>query len=473
VQPGAAGAHSRRDYDRSVSAPGSDTGATGAARARRRTFVDLSPIRASPAFARLWVGQSISGIGAWLTMTAVTLQIFDITRSTFAVALVGGISLVPMIIAGLWGGMLVDAFDRRTVAIATAVVSWLATGALVALSWWDASLAVGGDRAPVWPFYVVTTLQSVSATISMAARSAIIPRILPEDMVSRATALNGMIFGLQVAIGPALAGILVATVGLPATFAVDAVLFTAGFIGVVGLPRIPPLGEISRPGLRSLMDGMRFLRHAPNIRMSFVVDIVAMSLGRPHVLFPAVATSAAIGGGSVTVGILTAAMAIGTFLTGLLSGPVGRIHRHGLAISRAIVVFGACTVLLGVVIGVGQLGWLGPVGEDWHDVSWPLLVLAALALAGTGASDEVSAIFRTTMLLTAAPDEMRGRVQGIFTVVVTGGPRVGDMIAGTIATLIGLWAAPLLGGIAIMAIIWLLARRSPGWRAYDARHPTP
>jgi len=456
-----------------VSEPGSDTGATGAVHAPRRTLVDLSPIRTSPAFARLWVGQSISGIGAWLTMTAVTLQIFDITRSTFAVALVGGISLVPMIVAGLWGGMLVDAFDRRTVAIATAVVSWLATGALVALSFWDASLLAGGERAPVWPFYVVTTLQSVAATISMAARSAIIPRILPEDMVSRATALNGMIFGLQVAIGPALAGILVATVGLPSTFAVDAVLFTAGFIGVVGLPRIPPLGEVSRPGLRSLMDGLRFLRRAPNIRMSFVVDIVAMSLGRPHVLFPAVATSAAIGGGSITVGILTAAMAVGTFLTGLFSGPVGRIHRHGLAISRAIIVFGACTVLLGLVIGAGQLGWFGPAGEDWRDVSWPLLVLAALALAGTGASDEVSAIFRTTMLLTAAPDEMRGRIQGIFTVVVTGGPRIGDMIAGTIATLIGLWAAPLLGGIAIMAIIWSLARVSPGWRAYDARNPTP
>lgn len=447
--------------------------------APRRTFVDLSPLQASPAFARLWIGQSISGIGAWMTMTAVGLVIFDIAITTmdehfatFMVSLVAGVSLLPMVVAGLWGGMVVDAFDRRTVAIWTAVVSWISTAALFGLTLWDALLQPGGGRAELWPFYLVTTVNAVTTTISMSARSAAIPRILPTHLVSRAAALNGLTFGLQIAVGPLVAGVLIAAFGFPVTFAVDAVLFTAGFIGVVGLPRLPPLGVVARPGLRSLIEGFAFLRHAPNIRMSFIVDLIAMGFGRPHVLFPALGASV-LGGGAVTVGILTASMAVGTFLTGMLSGPVARVHHHGVAIGRAIIVFGACTVLFGLVIVAGLLGWLGEVGPDISQVSWFGLGLAALALAGTGASDEVSAIFRSTMMLVAAPDEMRGRMQGIFTVVVAGGPRVGEMVTGLLAVLLGLWAGPILGGIAIMLLIWILMRANPGFRAYDARSPKP
>lgn len=450
--------------------------------APHRTFVDLTPLRLSPAFARLWTGQSISGIGAWLTMTAVTLLIFDITGSTLLVALVGPISLLPMIVAGLWGGMLVDAFDRRTVAVATAVISWLSTLALLGFAWWDASLA-DGTRIEIWPLYVITTVNAVATTVNSAARTAIIPRIVPEDMVSRAAALNGVTFGFQLAVGPALAGILVATVGYPVTFAIDAVLFTAGFIGVVSLPRLPPLTDVARPGWRSMLDGFAFLRRAPVIRMSFIVDIIAMTLGRPHVLFPAIGV-VAIGGGPITVGFLTAAMAVGTFLAGVFSGPVARVRQQGIAISRAIMAYAGFTMLFGLVIGAAMLGWFGPVGPHFGEVSWPALLLAVIALAGTGFSDEFSAIFRTTMMLTAVPDDMRGRTQGVFIVVVTGGPRIGDLIAGALATVVALavpppigpdalWAPPLIGGLAILVVIWLLLRASPAWRAYDARHPTP
>jgi len=447
-----------------------------------RTFVDLAPLRRSPAFARLWAGQSISGIGAWLTMTAVTLLIYDITGSTLLVALVGPISLLPMIIAGLWGGMLVDAFDRRTVALTTAIISWLSTAALLAFSWIDAAIAPEA-RIEVWPLYLVTTINAVATTINSAARTAIIPRIVPEDMVSRAAALNGVTFGFQLAVGPALAGVLVAATGYPVTFAIDAVLFTAGFLGVFSLPKLPPLSDVARPGWRSLLDGLAFLRRAPVIRMSFIVDIIAMTLGRPHVLFPAIGVFA-LGGGAITVGILTAAMAVGTFLGGVFSGPIARIHRQGIAVSRAIMVYGGFTILFGLVIAAAMLGWFGPVGPTIGEVSWPALILAFIALAGTGVSDEFSAIFRTTMMLTAVPDDMRGRTQGVFIVVVTGGPRVGDLVAGGLATLVAvavpplsgpdaLWAPPLFGGIAIIILIWVLLRASVAWRAYDARRPTP
>lgn len=438
----------------------------------RRRFVDLTPLRRSPAFARLWIGQSISGIGAQLTVTGIGLQIYDITESTLAVGLLGATTLVPMIIAGVWGGMIVDAFDRRTVAILASITGWIAIIALVIASVWDDALVTSGVRAEVWPFYVIAAVIAVSTTIGAAARSAVIPRLLPADLVSRAAALNGIGFGLQLTIGPALAGVLIATVGFPITFAVDAVLFTAGFIGVVGLPRMPPLGEVSKPGLQSLRDGYAFLRSAPNIRMSFIVDIVAMTLGRPYVLFPAIG-AVVIGGGSITVGLLTASAAIGTFLASLLSGPVAHVHRHGVAISRAIMVYGGFVALFGLVVLAMQTGWFGTGGDSIDTVVWPALILACIALTGTGAADEISAIFRTTMLLTAAPDEMRGRLQGVFMVVVAGGPRVGDVYAGIAATLVALWFPPVLGGLAIIAIIAVLVRIQSTFLAYDARDPRP
>ncbi|UOE45794.1 MFS transporter [Agromyces larvae] len=448
-----------------------ETPAEATAPARRR-FVDLSPLRISPAFARLWIGTSISGIGAHLTVVAVGLQIYAMTSSTFAVALVGGIALVPMIVAGVWGGMLADAFDRRLVLIVSSLVGWASTIALVVLSAVDAALAADGGRGEVWPFYLVTTVNSVASTISGATRFSVYPRLLPAAYVSRASALGGISGGIQLTAGPALAGVLVATIGLPLTFTVDVVLFAAGFLGILGLPKLRPLSRTARPGWESLRDGVAFLRHAPNIRASFLVDIVAMSFGRPFVLLPAVGATV-IGGGPVTVGVLTAAAAVGTFLTGVFSGPVARVHRFGIAIGRAIIVYGAFVAAFGAVLAAMQTGWFGPVGPEWGQANVVALVLAAIALAGTGASDEVSAIFRSTMLLTAAPDEMRGRLQGVFTVVVAGGPRIGDLYAGVLASLVALWFPPVLGGLAIMAILAVLLRVLPSFRAYDARDPKP
>ncbi|ROR65542.1 MFS transporter [Agrococcus jenensis] len=440
--------------------------------AKRRRLVDLAPLTASPVFARLWIGNAISGIGAQMTVVAVGLQIFDMTGSTMAVALVGGIALLPMVVAGLWGGMIADAFDRRAVLIVSSLVGWAAVLGLVALSTWDAALVADGERALVWPFYVLTTLNTVAATVSGATRSAVTPRILPAHLISRATALNGIAIGIMLTVGPALAGVLVAGVGLPITFAIDAVLFTAGFVGILGLPRLPPLGAVAKPGLESLLDGWRFLRQAPNIRMSFLVDIIAMSFGRPFALLPAVG-AIAIGGGPITVGVLTAAAAVGTLLASLFSGPVAHVHRHGVAVARAITVYGAFVALFGAVLLAMSLGWGGPVGADWSQVAWPALAVSALALAGMGASDEISAIFRSTMMLTAAPDEMRGRTQGLFTVVVAGGPRIGDLYAGAAASLVALWCPPLIGGLLIVALIAVVTRAQRSFLAYDARTPTP
>jgi MFS family permease len=442
--------------------------------AKRRRFVDTTPLRVSPAFARLWFGGAISGVGAQLTVVAVGLQVYDITASTFAVSLVGGIALVPMIVAGLWGGMIADAFDRKRVLLVSALVGWLSVVALALLAWYDSGLPA--EEVPVWPLYLLATLSSVSATVQMTTRSAVTPRLLPGELVPAASALNGIAFGIQLTFGPALAGVLVATVGYGWTYLVDVLLFATMFLGIVTLPRMAPSEGVERPGWKSLTQGITFLRGAPNIRMSFLVDIVAMTFGRPHVLFPALGVLV-FGGGPVTVGILTASMAVGTFLASLFSGPVGQVHRHGVAIGRAISVYGGFVLLLGLTVLGMQLalanGWVAQVGTDFGQVNPVALGIAAIALAGMGASDEISAIFRGTMLLMATPDAMRGRLQGIFTVVVAGGPRVGDLYIGVFATAVALWFPPVLGGILIIALIAVLVRVQASFRLYDARQPTP
>ncbi|MEO5534985.1 MAG: MFS transporter [Pseudolysinimonas sp.] len=440
---------------------------------KRRRFVDITPLRISPAFARLWFGGAISGIGAQLTLVAVGLQVYDLTKSTFAVSLVGGIGLIPMIIAGLWGGMIADAFDRKRVLIISALIGWAATATIAVIAFLDATVT---GPIPVWPLYLLATLGSVASTVQMTTRASVTPRLLPANLVPAASALNGISFGFMLTVGPALAGVLVASVGFGWTYLVDVLLFSAMFLGIITLPAMAPSEGVERPGLKSLRQGLDFLRNAPNIRMSFIVDIVAMTFGRPHVLFPALG-ALVFGGGAVTVGILTASMAIGTFLASLFSGPVGHVHRHGIAIGRAITIYGGFVLMLGLTVLGMQVfqanGWVAPIGISIHDANPVALVVAAIAMLGMGASDEISAIFRGTMLLMAAPDGMRGRLQGIFTVVVTGGPRIGDLYVGILATAVALWFPPALGGILIIALIAILVRVQRTFRLYDARTPTP
>lgn len=432
-------------------------------------MVDLTPLRASPAFARLWIANAISGIGAQMTIVAVGLQVYEITGDTLAVGLVGGIALLPMIISGLWGGMLLDAFDRKRVLLISAIIGWLSVIGLMALSFYDRSLIDAGQRVDVWPLYVLATVNSVASTISGTARSAIVPRLLPADLVPRASAMNGIAIGTMMTVGPALAGVIAATAGLPWTFLVDAILFSFAFLGIIGLPKLPPLEAVARPGLQSLVEGMRFLHRAPNIRMSFIVDIIAMTFGRPYALLPAVG-AVVIGGGELTVGLLTAAGAIGVLLASVFSGYVKSVRFHGVAVRRAIIAYGAFVLMFGAVV-LGVELWRG--GESATSVHWLAFTLAAIAMAGMGASDDISAIFRTSMMLLASPDTMRGRMQGVFMVVVTGGPRVGDMYVGILAAALGLWSPMLLGGIVIIGFVAVLTRSGTPFSRYDVNDPTP
>jgi MFS family permease len=394
-----------------------------------------------------------------MTIVAVGLEVFELTGSTFSVALVGVIALLPMILAGLYGGMLIDAFDRRRVLLISSTLAWAATIGIAALAWLNAE-AVGA-------LYVLTALNAAAVTVAGTARQAVLPRLVGTELVPAASALNGITFGLFVTVGPALGGVLVATAGFAWTYTVDVLLFLAAFAGILHLPRLEPEGERHTPGLESLRRGIDFLRGAPNIRMSFIVDIVAMTFGRPHALFPAVG-GLLLGGGAVTVGVLTASQAVGALVCSVLSGRVSGVRWQGAAIGWSIAAYGLTILGFGLVLGsVSWFGWTGDVGH----ANWPAISLAVVFMALSGAADNVSSIFRQTMLMTAAPDNMRGRLQGIFTVVVTGGPRLGDLYVGLIALVGALWLPPILGGVLIVTLIGLLLRFQPGFRRYDARNP--
>jgi MFS family permease len=426
-------------------------------------LIDLSPFRQSPAFARMWIGSTLSGIGGQLTVVTVMLHVFALTHSTFAVSMIAVAGLVPMILAGLYGGMLADAFDRRRVALIAAVVTFAATALLATLTWTHAET--------IWWLYALSMIIAAANSVGMATRTAIVPRLLPREMLAPASALNGVAFGMTVMAGPALAGLLVALTGYGWTYTIDVILMLSMFLGLWTLPALKPEGEIVRPGLASLVDGWRFLRRAGNIRMQYVLDICAMTFGQPLALFPALGT-VILGGGAVTTGLLTAAVAVGTFLCSLFSGRIVHYRWHGRGIARAVQAYGASIAVFGIVLVCGALRQ----GGSSATASSPdvvLIVLACIALALSGAADNVSSIYRNTMMQAAVPDAMRGRLQGVFIIVVAGGPRLGALYAGVLASLTALWFPPLFGGLLVIVLVAVLVRLTPRFRAYDALDPQP
>lgn len=399
-----------------------------------------------------------------MTVVAVGLHIYDLTHSTLAVSFVALFALLPMVVFGLYGGVLADAFDRRKVALVTAIVAWASTAGIATFAWLGVQV--------VWPLYILTTINAVATVMIGGTRQAITPRLLPARLLPAASALGGISMGVMVTVGPALAGLLVASVGISWTYTVDVLLFTAAFLGIFTLPAIVPEGERQSAGLTSIVEGLRFLRTAPNLSMTFVLDVIAMTFGQPRALFPAVG-ALLIGGGPVTVGILTAAGAVGTLLSSVFSGRLGHVRWQGRAVERAIIAYGAAILGFGIVLAVVALSGTTGSGSSIADANIPALVCAALLLAASGAADNVSSIFRMTILQASAPDVMRGRLQGVFTVVVTGGPRLGDLYVGLLALTGALWFPPLLGGLVIVVLVATIVRIQRGFRGYDALAPTP
>jgi MFS family permease len=305
--------------------------------------------------------------------------------------------------------------------------------------------------------YGVVAVQSGFFAVGNPARSAIIPRLVGVELLPAANALGMLAFNVGFTLGPLLGGLLIAAFGsLTLVYAVDVVAFTTVVYAMWRLSPIPPLAtSAARAGWAAVKDGLSFLRGKKNLQMSFYVDIAAMVFGMPRALFPAIAFALYPDDprmAATAVGLLAAAPAIGGVLSGVFSGPVGHIRRQGLAVVLSVLAWGLSIAVFGLVTS---------------------LLWACVLLALAGAADNVSAIFRSTILQSATPDEYRGRLQGIFTVVVAGGPRLGDVESGTVAALFGETVSVVSGGLACIGVTLALVAAYPAFLAYDARHPVP
>ncbi len=412
----------------------------------RGLFADTRPLQ-DRHFRRLWLANIVTVIGAQLTVVAVPAQIYSMTGSSAYVGLTGVFGLVPLVVFGLWGGALADVMDRRTLLLITTL------GLIVTSGLFFVQAFLGMEN--VWLLLSLFAVQQAFFAVNQPTRSALLPKLLSADLLPAANALNMTVMQAGGIAGPLVGGALIPLVGFSWLYAIDTVTLFATLGAVVGLPRLPVEGATGTPGLGAVIDGFRYLRGHPVLMMSFVVDLIAMVFGMPRALFPEMA-HVDFGGpdeGGLAFALLFAAIPAGAVVGGVLSGWVSRIDRQGLAVVWAIIVWGVA------MVGFGTAAMLAPVLPG-------MLTVAVLMLAVGGAADMASAAFRTSMLQTAASDAVRGRLQGIFIVVVAGGPRVADVAHGATAAVTGAAVAAAGGGVLVVVLTVVAALAVPAFVRY-------
>ncbi|ANW62982.1 MFS transporter [Mycolicibacterium tokaiense] len=413
-----------------------------------RLFADTTPLR-NRDFRRLWWAGIPTVIGANLTIFAVPVQVYALTQSSAYVGLAGLFALVPLIVFGLWGGALADAMDRRLLLIIAS--SGLALSSV--LLWAQAALQLNN----VWVVLGLLAFQQAFYAVNSPTRSAAIPRILPSDQIAAATSLNITVTQFGSIVGPLLAGLLLAWVDLSTLYLIDAVTCLLPIWATFRLAAMPPThGASTSLGFGAVLDGFRYLAGNTVVLMSFVVDLIAMILGMPRALFPQMAHES-FGGpvdGGTTMALLAAAMSVGAVAGGVFSGWLPRVRRQGLAVVVAIIVWGAAIVGFGVAAGAAG----GRAGV--------LLWVAVGCLTVGGAADMVSSALRNTILLQVASDELRGRLQGVYLVVVAGGPRIADVLHGSAAATMGTAVAAAGGGAAVVVFVVIAALAVPAFVRY-------
>jgi MFS family permease len=409
---------------------------SGISRLFGHAVVDTKPLRV-PAFRRMLIGQGTSFIGSMLTQVAVPVQVYEITKSSLYVGFVGLAGLVPIVIFGLYGGAIADAVDRRKLFLVSSLLTWTVTLLLL--------LQTLLNLRSVALILTLVVLQGAGFATASATRGAIIPRVVPVELVPAANTLNFTVNNVGQVLGPVVAGVLIGlSHGYAYAYGADALLFTAALYSTLRLPAIPPSHSGPRPGLRSVYDGLKFIATNPILVMSFAVDITAMVLAMPRALFPEAAATRFHGG----IGILYSSIAIGAVLGGMFSGWIGKVHKQGRALTFAVLGWG-------IAIALG-----GFAHQLW---------IAVIVLIIAGGADLVSAVYRQTILQTYAPDEMRGRMQGVFTAVVAGGPRLGDVRAGVLASTTTLTVSWSGGGIACVVVVLIAALSVRSFWNFDTR----
>ena len=413
----------------------------------RSWLADTRPLR-DPHFRRLWTANIVTVVGAQLTVVAVPAQIYQMTGSSAYVGLTGIFGLVPLVVFGLWGGALADVFDRRTLLVVT-TIGLIATSVLFWLQAWSGA-------SNVWLLLGLFSVQQAFFAVNQPTRSAVLPRLLPAHLLPSANSLNMTVMQAGAIGGPLIAGALIPVMGFSWLYLVDTITLVPTLGAVMLLPPLPIEGTTGSLGIGAVIDGLVYLRTQPVLMMSFVVDLIAMLFGMPRALFPEIAHVDFGGpdGGGLAFAALFAGIPLGAVLGGVFSGWVSRIERHGLAVIGSVLVWGLAMFGFGVAVGFAD-SWPGP-----------MLVVAVLMLVVGGAADMASAAFRVSMLQTAASDAVRGRLQGVFTVVVVGGPRLADVAHGGAAVMVGTAAAAAGGGLLVVVGTVVAAVAVPSFVRY-------
>lgn len=409
----------------------------------RRLRVDTRPLRHRD-FRNLWIGQAISTLGGAIGTVAVPYQVYDETGSTALVGLLGLASLIPLLVVPLVGGAIADALDRRTVLLRTEI----GMTAVTALFLVNSLL----PHPQVWSLFVLQAVAVAIFSLGRPALSSLAPRLVPDEEIAAAGALDSVYSSLGAVAGPAAGGLIIAFAGVPWTYGIDCATYAASLVALWALPRLPPLVEVDRPSLRAIADGFRFLKGRQVLIGIFAVDTNAMVFGMPSALFPAFALQR-LGGDASTVGYLYAAPYAGALVGSLVSGWTSHVRRQGLAVTFWACLWGAA------IAGFGLTASL-----------WPALVLLAVA----GGADFYSAVLRSVILLRSTPDHLRGRLRGIEFMQVASAPSLGDLEAGVLASLTSLRFSVVSGGLLCIAGCLVTALALPGFLRYDAqRHAEP
>jgi len=407
-----------------------------------RLLADISPLRESPAFRRLWIGSTLSAVGGALTMFAVPLQVYDITRSPFAVGAIGVAQVVPTVTIGLLGGALADAVDRRKLVLVVSSCSAAVSAGL-------AAQAFAGLRS-VWLLYALVAVSSSFSAINAPARRTFIPSLLPADQLTSGLALNRLSFQIMLTVGPGLAGLITAApgLGLGACYLIDAASFAGSLYGVARLPALPRSAGAARPGPRAVAAGVRYIGRSRVLAGAFLTDLNATIFGLPIALFPAI-NAERFGGDPRTLGLFTAAIGVGGLVSATLSGPVGHITRQGRAMLCAVAIWGAAFAGFAVAT---------------------TLWLTLLTLAMAGAADTFTVVFRGTIVQQTTPDEFRGRVTAADYVVGVSGGQLGNLEAGALGSLTSPAISALSGGLITVAGAVVIGLALPAFARYRS-HP--
>ena len=403
----------------------------------RRLLVDLSPLHEHRDYRLLWFGQVVSGMGNQVTRIALPFQVYVLTNSVVAVGVLTVVQLIPILIFSLGAGSIADAVDRRRLLILTQIGMAISSLAL-------AVLAI--QPAPsLTAIMIVAFVAAGIGSVDQPTRSSAIPRLVAPDRLPSAITLNQLNFQAAGIVGPAVGGLLIATVGLAGAYAADVATFAASLVALAMIAPIAPLVTASRPGLAAIRAGLAFAAKRPVILSTFAIDLVAMIFGMPLALFPALALTV-FHNGPVGVGLMAAAPGIGAFAGALVSGWVSRVEHPGRAVIWAVVVWGLAIAAFGL--------------------STFSFALALVFLGIAGAADMLSAVFRSTIVQLETPDELRGRITSIHMLVVTSGPRFGDIEASAVAALAGPQFAVVSGGLLCLVGVVAVVRAFPGLAAH-------